>query len=480
MEWDMKKIKYFLLILLLPATFSGCRQNIRIPDGSLIAFSLREAQRSLRKNHSQPDSTLITLGGITRLVGMVIDRESNDIILIGRKCTSLPPANIDDLVIALRARMVHDELPMVSIDPAENTHITGKQEVRFGGRIENTSFGKVFLDSDILLKKYSLELAQQIQGIESYKKLILNNEINRLSRDGISPLSIDWVDVNQIRNFYGENIESETTNQARFWFNYQEPYSVRIRGDVFCIMSLDIVVEREVQNVYYDSNNAPEIIDDSPDLMFANGFSANFYQLSETYPVLKEMKLLFDMTAIAEGLNHTANIPDLHFLLYDYNLPVVPTQKDFDLIEKCAVIERSDGKTSLIHISGGIASSVEVQWLNAGDVSYLKKFTLDSRPKNKSLFWKIPLDEWEMPNSTGIIVRTPEQQRDLGIGCKFISNTVALSSSKINHNQFGGFKPIPYSEPINTKGVQMRMEIDSLHFTHVDSLRILKDRILNK
>lgn len=475
----MKRIRYFLIMLILPALYSGCRQNTEIPDGSLIAFSLREAQRSLRKNPTQPDSAVITLGGITRLVGIVIDRESNDIILIGRKCKSLPPANIDDLVIALRARMVHNELPMVSIDPAENTHITGKQEVNFGGRIENTSFGKVFLDSDILLKKYSLELAQQVQGVESYKKLILNNEINRLSQDGIIPLSIDWVDVNYISNFYGESIESETTNQARFWFNYQEPYRVRIRGDVFCIMSLDIVVEREVQNVYNNSNNAHEIIDDSPDIMFANSFSTSFYHLSETYPVLKEMKLLFDMTAIAEGLNQTANVPDLQFLLHEYNVPLIPTQKDFDLIEKCAVIERSDGKTSLVQISGGIALSVEVQWLNAGDVSYLKKFALDSRPRNRSLFWKIPLDEWDVPNSAGMIVRTAEQQRDLGVGCNFIFNTVELNSSITNQNQFGGFRPILYSEPVNTKGVQMRMEVDSLHFTHVDSLRILKDRILN-
>jgi hypothetical protein len=481
MEWDMKKIKYFLLILLLPATFSGCRQNIRIPDGSLIAFSLREAQQNLKQNTSRPDSALITLGGITRLAGMVIDRENNDIILIGKKSRQLPEACFDDLVIALRARMVHDELPMVSIDPVKNTHITGKQEVRFGGRIENTSFGKDFLDSDILLKKYSLELEKQIQCVESYKKLILNDEINTLLRSGIRPLSIDWVDVNHLSNFYGESIESETANQARFWFNYKDPYRVRIREDVFCIMSLDIVVEREVQSSSLNERNSMvDLASLSPDLTFAEGFSNNFYSLSEIYPVLKKMKLLFDMTAIAEGLNHTANIPDLHFLLYEYNVPEVPTQKDFDLIEKCAVIERSDGKTSLIHISGGIASSVEVEWLNAGDVSYLKQFALDSRPDKNSLFWKIPLDEWEMPNSTGIVVRTPEKQKDLGVGCNFVFNSVELNSSKTNHNQFSGFKPIRYTEPVNTKGVQMRMEIDSLHFNRVDSLRILKDRILNK
>jgi len=446
-----------------------------------VAFSLREAQTELKNKRDIIDSSLFTLGGITRFVGMVIDRKNNDIILIGKKSSHLPISTMDDLVVALRSRLKYHDLPMVSIDPVSNTTITGRQEVRFGGQIQNTSFGNDLLNCDILLKKYSLELEKQIKEVQSYRKLLLNDALKTLNQGGVKPVKITWVNIDSALRYRGQGLESAITNQSRFWFNYRDPCKVRALDDVFCLLTLDIVVEKEVQSINNVTGSRDGDVDTSiPDEEFANEFSNNYYTISETYPVLKKIKLLFDMTAIAEGLNKTKDIPDISFLLNEYEVKKVDTREDFELISMCAIIERSDGKINLIRLSGGITPEIEMEWLNAGDVTYLRKYVLESRPNSRSLFWKVNVDNWEMPNNTGIRKERIPSKNDRQSGCIFNSESIVLSPVKSGKSEFMGFPPVKASEPYNTKGVQMNMIIDNESFISDSSLNHVRDTLLKK
>jgi len=477
----MTRTNYFVILLLFVLILTSCvKQEVKIKNNSFMAFSLREAQNTLKNNSIKKDSTLLTLGGITRISGMVIDRQNNDIILVGKRNNELPKANFDDFVVALRARLVHNELPMVSIDPNENTDKTGIQEVRFGGQIENTSFGSDLLESDIFLKKYSLELEQQVEDVYSYKKLLLDDEIEKMKTNGILPTKIHWISYDSIYDYHGNVQESESVKQSRFWFNYKDPYQVRIRGNVFCITALDIIVEKEVKNSEVIDSDNSEII--AADQKFADSFSSKYYLIGETNPIINKLKLLFDMTAIAEGLKKTKDIPDVEYLKYEYQIAPVENRKNFELIRKCAVINRNDNKISLIQLSGGIETSVEINWLNSGDVGYLENIVLKSRPSQKSLFWKLPLDEWEMPNSHGIIEKIDSNSKKIKKGFSVTSNSVVINNNALAKTRtvFNGFSSAQPMQPVQTKGVQMRMEIDTMSFQRVDSLAFIRDKILEK
>jgi len=79
---------------------------------------------------------------------------------------------LDDLAVALRARLVHDDWPMVSIDPVASTARTGQQQVRLKGGIAATRFGQDLLAADIFLKRYSLEAVPAMSAAPSYRSLV--------------------------------------------------------------------------------------------------------------------------------------------------------------------------------------------------------------------------------------------------------------------------------------------------------------------
>jgi hypothetical protein len=190
------------------------------------------------------------------------------------------------------------------------------------------------------------------------------------------------------------------------------------------------------------------------------------------------------MTAIAEGLKNTKDLPDLTYLLNNYPVALKPTIKEFDMIKECALIQRNDGIISMVTISGGIRPSIDLEWLNAGDVSYLKKFVLDSRPEKSTLFWKLPINKWEMPNSYGIIEKSCESNDHKNIGCSVNISIVGLYDLKTSNSQFKGKRfsliqpPFIISEPVMTDGVDMKMRIDTTSFFWMDSLLQIRNRIL--
>src|SRR5215471_15979731 len=115
------------------------------PIGGLIAYSMKAARDRLEAVESRDDwrgrdPELFTLGGITRPEGVVVDRTSGDVILIGHAEEGDAPLTLDDFVAALRARLIAGKWPVVSIDPVPGKPMRegDPQTVRFEGGIDNT------------------------------------------------------------------------------------------------------------------------------------------------------------------------------------------------------------------------------------------------------------------------------------------------------------------------------------------------------
>jgi hypothetical protein len=98
-----------------------------------LAFSLSEAQARLARGDSTREE-LTTIAGLNIIAGGVYDQSRRDIILVGQRVAQQPSATLDDLVVALRTIVAQGTVPQVSIDPTEETPVTGLQVVRFQGR----------------------------------------------------------------------------------------------------------------------------------------------------------------------------------------------------------------------------------------------------------------------------------------------------------------------------------------------------------
>jgi len=434
---------------------------------SYVAFSLREAQR-LVQHGEKVSFTLFSLGGITRVIGMVHDWEGGDIILVGRVVNGQPEAHLDDLVVALRTRLLYNEWPVVSIDPTTETPKTGRQVVNFRGGIAGTQFGKDLLDCDIILKKYSLELLPPIGSVPSYKSLCLGNLKDRIEAEGTRVVEVRWFSPDSSKNFHGCSIRAGESYQTRFWFYPLDPIRTVARKEegVFCITELRLGISAELE---YVSRDGTALTDQSIAIyrigeLFSNQFTEHFREMVSKYPLLKRLKILYDLVSVAEDIRDLKNTgylkhgPDLAYFLKEYRVSPVQTRKEYDLIEMLAVVERSDGLRHAVQISGGIEFKRELKWLNWGVVGPLREIVLKTRPTHEALSWTLPLEDWKMPNSEDLDSHLDSKQKYRNLpthtprekpGCSVFTQSFVLGPvgevPSDAEKKFYGFPPPPPS-----------------------------------
>ena len=452
---------FMVIFPLLIFTAILCR-NSAIPAEPYIAFSLREAQHLLQL-WKEPINELVSLAGITRIVGMVHDEESKDVILIGRAVNGQPEANIDDLVVALRVRLLYNEWPAVSIDPDSETVKTSLQRVTFGGGIDGTQFGADFLECDIVLKKYSLELISPVKSVPSYKSLCFVDIKEQIKSQGVSAVQVLELTSDYSNGLHGRGIRAEESYQTRFWFYPKEPTRIVAKEGVFCIKELPLCIKAELLNEKRNNEEQTIVLDNyhsKPGERFAIEFTEHFQEMTSAYPILRRLKILFDMVAIADGILNLENSPNFDYLLNQYMVSLVHTMKEYKLEKIFALIERSDGLQHAVQISGGIEFRTELKWLNAGDVTPLRDIVLKTRPNPQALSWILPLDDWRMPNSDGLYsdedsIQTSQvrSEHELGEekGCSIYTNTFILEpEGKVSSDaerKFYGFPPPPPPPP---------------------------------
>lgn len=371
--------------------------------GSMRAFSLRQADRMLEEG-STADQNLRTLGGITRITGMVFDRENADVILIGKVVEDLPPATLDDLVVALRCRLLKGQYPKVSIDMLEETQKTKLQEVRFEGGIERTQFGSDFLQSDVILKRYSLHLLSQVQGLSSYLSLYEKATTKQMETSGHPVEVVTWLSEEESRKAV-ERLAAKTpseseTVQSRFWFHVMDDQSfIKELDDVYLIQELRLGVKAEpIHRSRADSSGKKtEQPKDEVGEEFARQFSEQYQKACNEHPALKRLKLLFELTCIAEGMaNLGSSRPALDHLTHKYPVGPVETPEKYPLVQRVGEFHGKGEVTTLVQLSGGIDMEAILLALEDGDVSALKMAVLESRPGPRSLCWTLPLDDWTM------------------------------------------------------------------------------------
>ena len=368
----MKKVSKFFICFSLLFLYAGT-----LHAAEYVAFSLKVAQerivstpkdKDFRKAHPE----VFTLGGITKIRGLVYDRKNEDIILVGQRDPERSILTLDDFVVALRARFIHGKWPLVSIDPTPETEKTQMQVVRFEGGIENTQFGQDLLDADYRLKKIGMGLLPSgVQGLKTY-----------------------W-DLGMERVKHGSG--SSHKIGSRFWF-YPVLPSVTVREDVVAIKGLKVGVFTEVLSAEIDGKEIEDLstFQDQAGDMFAKQISERFENLATVHPSFSRLQGLDELVALTKAIEEMYEKPDLDWWLMEYQVKHVDTRDELKVLKRREEyrVPVSEGYyEGHWEVSGGVELMAIALRLKAGDVTALKEAVLKTRPKPDAFCWSF-FEKW--------------------------------------------------------------------------------------
>jgi hypothetical protein len=322
---------------------------------SFAAFSLAEAQKRLRTNNR--DTAIASLGGFTRLLGLVHDRARGDLVLVGHARATGDSVALDDFVAAIRALVGRTEWPLVSIDKMPDTGTTGKQRVRFEG-VSRCGFAEQLLAADLFLKRAAL-------GLPPADTLPIPSFFS-LCEDAAR------------RDAWTGHVSS------RLWFHPLEA-SMLVREDVVAIRQLNVGVRTEVVS---DVAGLRDELSDE----YAAAFTTHLEQIASGASEVRRLKNLFDIVALVSQLESFENA-DLQYWLSDYPLPDVAIPEELPLLRRTASVENA-GRLRSLEVDGGVDMRLLATRLYEGDHTAFRDAVLRSRPDRTALSWRVPLGGW--------------------------------------------------------------------------------------
>ena len=360
----------------IPAQINWRLDKIQLGfEGEFIAFSLSEAEKKISDIYKDIDrwglyDEIYQIGGIRQIHGLVYDHKSKDIILIGSANPQRQPLSLDDLVVALRAKFIYGQLPLVSIDPPERTSKNRKNRVRFEGGIQDTQFGMDLFDADYRLKLIGLSnLPSGISGMPTYWDIWLKESINSRRHDTLIPI--------------------------RFWF-YPVLSSVVVRNGVAAIGNLRVQLFSQLLDNDMLSNNNLKYSTDVAAETFTKVVNDLFEEIGERHKSFSKFLGLAELVALTIALNVIEPCPDLSFWLEKYKVKTLMTPKTVEIVYR---------KQGLYEMFGGVHLMAIALRLKAGDISALKDAVLTTRPNPNSIKWTFSVGEWLIPTSPGMVRR---------------------------------------------------------------------------
>lgn len=384
----------FLLVVL-------CQNTVSAVDTTFVAFSLNAAQRSAEAaiqhgedfRKSQPE--LYYLGGITKPWALVFDVANNDCILVGEDDPKSSEITLDDWAVALRARVTHfSEDPGVTIDPGslKESIKTGQsnawshwsddttQDVRFFAGIANTHFGKICFDADWLLKKIAFGKVQISHG---------------------AFLSVFARAVDEIRRS-----TIHTTSTSRLWF-FPTVNQVNVFPDLILIERFDIGVMTEL--LYAEVEGKPikdfDKYEDKPHEAFCKDFNEHYDEMAADHEVLRTLKGLARLAALAKGLVSVGKETNVDFYLSRYTIQPEQTPTQTNVLN---VVDKEVGA----RMWGGVTLHALAVRMDSGDATALRDivFTARHAARTNALSWRFQL---ELDSGKLTAVKIPQQFQNL-------------------------------------------------------------------
>jgi hypothetical protein len=418
----VRRLLSFLALLICAACPAVGAQE----SGAGRALSMRMLETTLKAGNSQQ---ALTLCGITRFLGFVVDPAGKDIILVGRVDPAYPRLQADDLIVALRyahrkyARREGDILyytpPGCSIDPdpevlqqlrhvgdgrgssdedraavAAEWEMVGRrpQNVRVLGVPFDTHFAQVMVDADYYMKRLSNGSVDL--GIDGFRGVMAMREGR--ARTELA-LGLDSAEPEHSLN--------------RFWFCPGEATYEESDG---LVMLRECQVKLLTEEEFLTSRGDVEGLG-RPSVFaqqFAGSFTEKYSEVAEARPIYKELEALFRFTALAglmkdkRALSRSGN--PLTYLLSQHEVQNVPVSRM--VTGQTRVLELQDEKdtydgTEVRYVTlmscGGVDMDVRPRKVasrpaahaSAGPRVPLSKTVLARRSSRSALYWDFPLPD---------------------------------------------------------------------------------------
>jgi RHS repeat-associated protein len=292
---------------------------------------------------------------ITRITSALFDPVSRQLILSGENDPSLPPFDMDDFVVALRAIYQQHQDPAVSIG-TESSNIPNYKKVRYDGGTVGTSFGRTMFAADYALKTLSI-------GRDSTRTTVaLDLEDYKSAVDWT--LELDPLVVGAQWN-------------SRVWF---VPGKVEISktadGSGILIDEIIIVVQSESKFFGRSGNQAGLEA-------FAGYLTDHYANLADRYASIRRLPQLAKLVAIAKWMRDHHVPVDLSWM-DSYRLKEVETP---DLVKTSSTERRKDtggtwGVVRLVMEGGVSFREPNAYEVDDAQVAEMKTEVLVSRPRH--------------------------------------------------------------------------------------------------
>ena len=403
----------------IPAERKAERATIR-------AISLKVLQKKLKEHHGKGafPGDLSRLGGITGILGYMVDNANRDIILIGKVESRLPALYLEDFVVALRnAWLKYSQVkentyyysdPGCTIDPDPNVLLklddigrqimnssqdseveenikqweqicSSPQEVGVFGVPFHSRFAWVMVKADYDMKK--LADGSDSLDIPGFSSLIdMELEIARKSILEAKPIAIPLSSMNRFWFHPGENTYLENENERMVLI---DKCNVILLTEEEYLTRSGKVVGTGQANPY-----ARE---------FTGKFSTYYSQIAEKRPIYHDLENLFRFVALAKILElkspHKGIGLNIDYLLNQYPVSTVVVKEQ---LPGRSNVKRFEHKRDIqtgayirqlwIPSCGGVSIAIHPEpgdFLkdNSGITNNLKKNLLDARTSSDELYW---------------------------------------------------------------------------------------------
>lgn len=341
---------------------------------SLTAFSMSAAQATIE--HSIDSEQFFRtehigtyqLGGITRPMAVILDRQKGDWILLGERNPNNAILTLDDLAVALRARYFFPaDDPGVTIVPQfdtqsnptgfSKTSMAPRLPIQFFAGVEGTRFGKVCFDADWLLKRVSVN--REDLGVRELETLY------------------DLVE----KDFQSSNHAISPKILSRFWF-MPTVNRVNVVDDVVLLEKFSMGVFTEI--MYAEVNGRP--VTDLDGFLYepSEGFSRSFSNIYATAAKKNEtLNLLLGITrlaSLAKGLLQEEDPVDIRYWLKEYPVEKIETPMDVPM-------QYVEDRKSGFSVSGGVTLMTLATRIKGGDAGALRELVITTRPSPDAATW---------------------------------------------------------------------------------------------
>jgi len=426
---------------------------------TLIAISLKQVKKILETNKHDFDYEIAyNLAWITTPKAFIVDNQQ-DLIFIGERDASAHSLSINDLSIAFKNIVLSssNQSPGITIDfeRDENGRPSNKwsKAKYFGHEVENTRWGKVFFESDILLKLFSINYeSPRLENIPSTWDLTIHRlKCGYRQYPWIQEGSRSYFFPTHVKVILGKNNQSVSLHSVRISVMTQAPTYFQIELQRYSlpasiVQQLSSISLEELKNLS-DLNLKQKFIEKIGSLLMDKSITGQFsvneiesykkyvlqaaqtasnnllnekmyvsegndvldsFMKNKTHPSVVSAKLLTQHYPKIEKkfpvLQDYRHIIELLALVRSCNkmkykieltewLNTIKVKHDVKTPKRIPVVEREiRGFACSYGFMGGLSTTYTLERAFAGNPSALRKVVLRYRPSSRSLYWTISTD----------------------------------------------------------------------------------------